>query len=609
MPESALEVLPAKLRNKATIEKIGQNVLLDVQQSKVNTTDLKATRDQNLALYRGVNLDPAPKDKNNKRPRYSVPVMKPRINQRAANFAANLCQPDPIFTIYGLDSQTKINAQETLLAFALNNIKIEAKVRTAGKKAMLRHSSIIRVGNFNFPEGFEGAAHSGAFCGPVWDIMDPDDFVAWPNIRGSLEQTVTHGHRFELADFVIRQKITKNEYLPDRLAGTFTGGLEPKPVVVGEKQDGISGAQSSKTTHIWDVLHRHILNERTGEEIWLRVVVDCLGRVLRISEWNHPHSWYVVMQDDDEAKGIWSETGVASDCAGWQNVLNAIVNEIVFNGMRQSRAPVLYEKGMMAGDMDGYGDEQFIEVKSLEKVMPMPVQNAIQELMMIVNMCMNFADSASHSSSTITGGGNTGPESTATEEQIKYQGFQLATSDDVAMFGEALIKAARLSLYWIAYYWDEWSRCYASEIQAQQIDLAQLKAKSVITLNGQAPSQLPQQQVQTAQTVLMLLSQVIADKPEFEGIKVKLMKTIIENMPLKGKEELMPLLEDMEKEADEAMAMQQMMAQLQAQLPPGAMQALMASGQIPQGALTAQAGTAPPPATMGQQQQGVMQGG
>ncbi len=602
MPETALEVLPPKLRNKAIIEKIGQNVLLDIEQSKVNTISLRDTRDQNLALYRGINLDPTPKDKNKKRPRYSVPVMKPRINQRAANFSANLCQPDPIFTIYGLDSQTKINAQETLLAFALNNIKIEAKVRTAGKKAMLRHSAIIRVGNFNFPDGFEGAAHSGSFCGPVWDIMDPDDFAAWPNIRGSFEQTVTHGHRFEMADFVIRQKITKGEYLPDRLSGSFSGGVELKPVITGEKQDGITGAQSSRTTHIWDVLHRHILNEKTGEEIWLRVVVDCMGRVLRISEWEHPVSWYVLMQDDDEAKGIWSETGVASDCAGWQNVLNAVVNEIVYNGMRQSRAPVLYEKGMMSSDVDGHGDDQFIEVKSLEKVMPLPVSNAVEELLMIVNMCMNFADSASHSSSTITGGGNTGPETTATEEQIKYQGFQLATSDDVAMFGDALIKAARLSLYWITYYWDEWSACYKNEIDAQQIDIEQLKAKSIITLNGQAPSQLPQQQVQTAQTVLMLLSQVIADKPEFEGIKVKLMKTIIENMPLKGKEELMPLLEEMEKEADEAMAMQKMMAQLQAQLPPGAMQALMASGQIPQGALAAQGAPALPPASMGQQQ-------
>jgi hypothetical protein len=372
------------------------------------------------------------------------------------------------------------------------------------------------------------------------------------------------------------------------------GGLELKEVVEGDKQDGESGTGTSRTSHVWDVLHRHILNEKTGEEIWLRVVVDAFGRVLRCTEWTHPYSWYVTMQDDDEAKGFWSETGVASDMAGWQNVINAVVNEIVFNAMRQSRAPILVQDGMFPTDLDGYGDKQFIPVKSLEGAMPLPVQNAVAELMNTVQLCLQFVDTASHSSAAVTGGSSPGPNKTATEEGIKYQGFQLATSDDVAMYGEALIRAARLSLYWITVYWEEYESVYREELAKHEITLDKLKAKSVLTLNGQVPSQLPMQQVQTAQAALMLLSQAIADKPEFEGIKVKLIKTIIDNMPLKGKEELMPLLEEMEKATDEQMAMAKVMEQLAAQMGGG-----QQGGQLPPELAALAGGAVPPGVPMG----------
>jgi hypothetical protein len=147
------------------------------------------------------------------------------------------------------------------------------------------------------------------------------------------------------------------------------------------------------------------------------------------------------------------------------------------------------------------------------------------------------ADSVSTTPDTITGSPSNEADPTATEENIKFRGFQMGVSDDVMAIAPSLVKVARLVILLLVENFDRWYPIYGQYVAIKTVD--ELKALCLIEVAGKSPQDSPQMQAQQADQLI----QIAGAFPQ-AGIPVaELVKTIVESTSLANKEDLLRALD------------------------------------------------------------------
>jgi hypothetical protein len=572
--EPAKKLIPSQLKGK--LMEFGTEIRQSINEWEIEQSSLKDRRKTTREMVKGVGQ--AKQGKKSKRPNYSSKLILPRITQRAKELAKQFNQPEPVFSVHGLASKDTIDAQQKVLQIAMGAQQLEAMAQEMFFTAFQDNSVVIRVMPQDSEYGVPQATYSGPFFGPLWQIILVDHFVVAPNIDRPLFFAVTHGHMYDEANYIVEQKIKNGLYLSDVDAGMAYSPSKAITEVETDKQGTSLGSGATQVTRMFDCLHRHI-DPITKKDTLYRVIMQYDdGRILRIEPWNHTFSPYEIIQKKDTPDKIFAEIGVAQQMCDFQSAADVALNEMLYNMVRQSRAPFLNKKGNLADSVDGLEDEQIINVRELNEVQVLPVNNSVQYMAMGLQMLIGFADQSSHANATITGGESN--KQTATGEQIAYQGFQTAVSGDILDYARPLVACARKTLYWCAEYWDQFQAHYQGS-DLEDITAEALRARSVITITGQNPSELPAAQAAVLQNALALFAQVAAGTPELAPVIMDVVKRIVENLPFNGKRELLEKFDEAVKQMEAAQLQRKQMEEMmmQAQMQGG----LPQPGQEPQG--------------------------
>ena len=569
--EKAEKLLPKELKNALALEQMASDIRANIDAARTSVDTLKGQRKIQSDLYSGKERPPSKDTRGDQMEVIQMPLAKQRIDQRAANLAQSVVMPDPIFSYGGLGGRRRFESLERILQFSLSCINVEDIITRIVRKMMVKNTALIRVSFEDLPHGHKDVVVTGPYIGPMWRIIDPDDFVCSPNLEAAFEDLVTHGHRYDELLITIKAKQTSGEYLKADAQKPVSEGREDAGEKDGDKQTPeLTESRSSATTTVYDVLHRHVIDKDKGKTILVRVKMTHTGTVLRVERWENPDSPYVIVQDHDGEDGAFAETGPGYDTLMLQKVANRILWQVLTNLRKGVRPQKMFKGGIIPSDLAGKEDDEFIPVPDPDSVVTVDVPNMIGDSLQVLQFIMGLADSASNTSTTLTGGPSLVENRTATAENIKREGFQSAVGFDVLKFGPALCRAARLTLYYLEKYWSIYRDHYKADLEAysdgeQDLLSPDFSARGVITITGQTPTDLPETQAQQT-TQIISMAQLVGDMSTSIQLRIQLLKNLIEYSRLEQKEELLASLANLEAEAADKLQWAQVMDQMQRQM-------------------------------------------
>lgn len=540
-PPTAEKVAPKGARTKEERQKLGMRICnahrLGIQQK--GDLGKRIRRNEEFGENRNIKPRRLPWPGA---PFFHIPFMKQRLGKRKAAIVQSVLAPEAVFRFKRIGRQDAVKEVEQLIQFTLDAEDWQQDLDLAVQLAMYGNNVLFRVTYQDHPHGFEKATHTGPFSGPVTDVIHSDYACIFPAVPGPLSGKRLIAHCSEVRAADVMAAIKRGEYFKDsRLAGAEDKRLRGENRKEGDLQnfDVPSDEQEDANINLWDGLWKDDLDGK-GER-WYRVIYRVEGDMLfRIEEYpSDLPLWYAAGQIDREYGVWWTEGSPAQDLQGLQIFLNAAVNQFFWALQRITNASLAVERlGGDAGDQVAIPPGTLVPVKSLGKAVQLGGQGSLAGTDLLIQIITQFGDSAASTPDTMTGAPSTPRDATATEQNIKYMGFQMGSADDVTALAPALVQVAKIRLAMLAKYFDRFKECYGDAVAVD--DPAVLQQPYTIELAGKAPEDAPQAQMDQARLIMELAAQF----PE-EGIPIhELVRTIILNSGLTNKDDLLRAVDE-----------------------------------------------------------------
>jgi hypothetical protein len=543
-PATAKEKLPKKLRKAEARVELAKRISAAIKEGIRAKGDLPERIALNERLVQNRNVIP------DKLPwpgaqHYHIPLAGPRLQQRKANLVSMITGQDPIFRLTHLGSRERVEPAEQTVQFFFDIVGWKENFDIAAQMAMETNCAIWRVTYQEYDNGYHGASHTGKFAGVVFDVIHPDLFVVYPANSGGIANSRFCGHRFDVRRAVVTQMQKTGEYLDDV---EVKGSDEPyymdrDPDALTEVDRHVT-EDSDENIALYDGIWRDDLDGDGIEELYRVIIRESHDDLLLLEPYPLKYHHYVAMQIKREWGRFWAEGSPAQDAQGLQLLLNALVNEFVWGVQMASRPPVLTENwDLNQESIVGYEPGEYRNVRNIGKVSPVPVQFNPNGFDFIVSLVKSFADSVTKTSETLTGAPSSSREATATEQNIKYQAFQLGSSDDVVAITQSLRQLVMLTLNILSANFSSWYPVYGESVLVQ--DVSELTRPYTIELAGKSPADSPQLQSQQAQMLLQLAAMF----PQGGLPLGALLKSIVTATSLPNKEDIIRYIEQTEQQA------------------------------------------------------------
>lgn len=561
-PIGAMKVCPPKLKELGARQELGRRICHAIETGIQQKGNLPARIRRNEEYFENRKIKPSLlpwKDAEY----HHLPVAKQRLSQRAANFVTTVTSHNPYFRFKMIGQQNRVDDVEQTVQWALDAQGFKWSLRSAGRQAMITNTPVFRVTWQDHPEGLESATHNGPFCGPVIDVIHPDYMSVFPATPGPLKGKRLVGHCWEERLAEVRAMQKRKEWFDDVDVVGSDQRIRAKRPKSNDLQNFAAEGDEAEDANInlWDVLWHDDI-EGKGKEKWYRAIVRLENNtLLRIEPYPEDLPlWYAIGQIDEETGVLWTEGSPAQDVQPIQTAVNSLFNQFLWAIQRQMAPPVITE-GISAdpGQLVGLAPGTLTTVKNLKSTTVIQAQGTINGVFEGIQMLLSFADAATKVSDSLTGAPSVPQDSTATEQNIKLMGFQIAGSDDVTAMTPVLCNVAKIVIAMLGKYFDRYQAVYGECIQVK--DAETLKLPYTIELAGQDPEDSPQMQMEQARMVADIAMQFPdAGIPIMELVKIILLSTNLAN-----KDDLVRRMEETE------FAQMQQTISLQALLPALAM--------------------------------------
>lgn len=525
--------LPKKIRTQALLRSFGADVADMIDEALRARQQLSDRWKLNEQLVYNKNVPP-PKLPWEGAQYFHIPLVGPRLLQRKANIVSTIASQDPVWRLTAIGDVGRAEAVEQTLQFHLDISCYREVIDRIVMLAMITNQAIVRVTFQEFPEGYLGASHTGHYAGLVWDVIHPDYFVVWPATDNGIVSARMCGHAFDQLVGDVEHLRSTGYYMPgQKLSGTGpVTDLRSDYNEDEEKQTHIaSGDGRNEVVTLWDVLWRDDL-DGNGPAWWRVILEPKSGTVLRLTPYSYTFPWYVDVSIRWEPGRFWAESSPAQDAQGLQILTNTLVNEYIWGIQMTSRPPVLTENWALK-DLEGYEPGEYRNIKNLGKAMPVPSMFNAQGYNYIIDLIRSISDSATKTSETMTGAPAMGKESTATEQNIKFQAFQIGAADDITAMTPGLKRMILVALDMLRANFDVWHPVYRDSVMVQSVD--EMSHPYTIELSGKSPADSPQLQSEQAQMLL----QLAMSSPQLGIDPIALVKTIVASTNLPNKDELL----------------------------------------------------------------------
>ncbi len=542
-PLKAKEKLPKGAKSAGDRAKLAIRIAEVIRSSERAKGELSKRIRLNEDLYQNKNVMPEKLPWENAQ-HFHIPVAGPRLQQRKTNIVGTITSQDPVFRFSILGQSTRSDRMEQCFQFFLDSVGWKEKLDQAVDLAMPTNMPVWRVTFQHHEKGYHGSCHTGEFAGLVFDVIHLDCYARWPANGCDVAQCRLVGHCFEDRRAVVQQRMKLGEYLND-------GKVPSKDQSIADSrdEDGVKDLvtvdeavteEADENIVLWDVIWRDDLDGDGVEELYRVILRESTPQIFVIEPYTHPFHNYVEMPLKKEWGKTYAEGSPVQDVQGLQLLLNSLVNEFIWGMQMSTRPPVLTEGWQLDGSLVGYEPGEYRNVRNLGRATPVPVQFNPAGMDFLIQAIKGFADSVTKTSDTLTGAPANSREATATEQNIKFQAFQLGSVDDVTAITPALRRLAMISVCYLKDSFHIWKRVYGDAIPIDSV--SELSLPYTIELAGKSASDSPQLQSQQAQMLL----QLAASFPQ-SGIPLnELIKSIVTATSLPNKEDILRSIEQLE---------------------------------------------------------------
>jgi hypothetical protein len=444
----AKEALPAELKSADAKAKFVQGVLDAYALGTQERDKLLDRWDMQENYYKGIEV-PAEKQAWPGAPDFNFPVVAPKLRQRRSQIFAAASQAEPMFRVKRVNDDKAETAPEALLEHNLIVTGFRDRfLAPALDLVMPTNLAVAYVTIAHLPNGNPASAHIGPFTGATANLIHPRNFAVYPEAVACLEQAKLHGHTYELRKAQIVELYTMGVFIDDLEEVTAADAPTRK------SEDASATGRSETTTPLAEdptlqLLHafyRCDLDEDGVEEMYRATIHIKSKTLLSCSMWTDAMSLYATLFVKEEVGKVFTEGSPFKDAQGTQIAFDALLNQFMQNNMMSSRPPVLTEGWTPDESTVSYEPGQLLPQTQLGNAMPIPSAVDNSATVPLMNLMLSIADKATNVSDALTGGRSNARESTATEENIKAQAFQISSVDDMVRLSVGLTRIASIML-------------------------------------------------------------------------------------------------------------------------------------------------------------------
>lgn len=472
-------------------------------------------------------------------PSHHIPVVGPRIQQRAAALVQTVTGPDKMYFMRHLGSESNANDVEDALQFMLDGAAYDEALVDIITVALTANQCTVLVTFEDDPEGVSYSSMIGPYAGLKFEVIHPENFVVYPAAHPDLARSSLTGHEFEMRPEEIRSKQFDEMWFDEEVIASVDS-LRTRRERPSLQQDDSSGPAKDRPVTLLECLVKHKVSDDMPEKTY-RVKMDPRSlAVFRIEPYEYPYSHYVTFRFYKDLNAYWCEDSPANDGQALNLLVNDLMHTILVGLMFQSRQGLL-AKGIKGEDsFKEMSPGAIIPVNSLGENATIGGSMPLAGFDYIIGMLMTLSDAALKVPDTITGQ-QVNKNETATAQDIKFSGFQLMGSMDVKCIIPALRQVAMISLILMYDNWDQIKSTYGPAIKIE--DPRQLIVPGTrISIAGQEPAASPKLQQEQIMSAMQLLAQV----PELHSLILPLTKSYINQSSMEGKEEMVAAMTQIE---------------------------------------------------------------
>lgn len=470
-----------------------------------------AVRDEynrNLIAFRNKESGSASHALGKGTPECPTPLLRPRISQRAAGVSAALRSQATVFTFQPVGESTHhIPIERTVQTFLdmANFNQYADKVILDG---LLGASSIIRVSWYESDQSVPTARTIGNYCGLMFDPIDVNNFICYPANSLELDTQVLVGDAFDMVAGDLKEIIRGEGWLikaeeVDKLPEMpKTKGDSATPVSLVQNQETITNLPTAIVgdAGIVSLYNFRYRGKLGGEMQVLRVITDAAFRPLYVGT---DYMSYVAITADRTIEDTKTSGAAATPIRKIESFTNYAVNRS-FRGQLMAMFPPILVQGMTTSHVQqAYEPGTMIPMKSIGTIKEVnsAYNGAYAEQTRMT--AHQYADAAAITPDSLTGAPSSGVR-TATENNLKAEGFKMASTDQISMIGDGLVRIGKSVLTLVEENYSAWSGIYSAIAVAEE-DLAE---PMVIGLASTSTGMAPEQRTQEALTMLQMAKEI-----------------------------------------------------------------------------------------------------
>lgn len=538
--------LPKKARDVAARHQIAQNLVRLIELGESERRGLDERWEVNTALYNG--------DKPNYSNRFlpgielkHYPLVKPKARALSGNVIGTIFSQSPtvLAELQGAESEV-VEGLESQIEFFLDVGGLRESLESIEGCAFCTNNAVVRTMFDVTVEGCEpvqiGSGQRSpdpmvSYCGPVFDVIEPKDFICYPKTAGSIRKAQIAGHRFWRQQWEIDEMQAAELYLEtDSLTSSSPDENRNRVKATSEESDRVE----ERLVECWEVVFKDDLDDLGYRRYYIATVARESKQLLKIAKYENSRPWYTfVRYTPADPNSVWSDYSLAQDLQGLQWEKINIRNLMVYGSYMAAFPPIAGTRATgQTNKVQRYGPGQYIHDPNARAIAiefdPGQLENELERIERDADAIIGISQAGT--------GAQLKPNTTATEAAYLEAAQRMGLKQYVSVFGRCVLDIVDILAELLEKEYAIWAYVYEGQVYATQEELAEPVRWQ---LHGSSPQMLPEVLIEKYKFLLEMANAEaetavpgVPHEPRFD--MDELYRSILNQMQIPNADKIMP---------------------------------------------------------------------
>lgn len=539
--------LPKKARTPADRKQIAHDLVRLIELGEGERAGLEVRWDANMSYYNG----DKPSYSNRFLPGVELkhyPLIKPKARAMASNVIGTIFSQSPtvLAEVQGVESDVT-EGLESQIEFFLDIGRLRDTLEALEGISFCTNNAVVRT-RFDVtmkgcePVQVDGVQHQRgdvSYCGPVFDEIDPRDFIAYPKASGSIRKAQICGHRFWRQEWEIDEMQGAGLYLETEELVTSSPKQESTQV---RSRDSESDRVDERLVECWEVIFKDDLDGLGYKTRYIATVARESKELLKISRYELSQPWYTfVRYTHPEPGSVWSDYSLAQDLQGLQWEKVNIRNLMVYGSYMAAFPPIAGTRATgQTNKVQRYGPGQYIHDPDARPIgisfNPGQLENELERIERDADSVIGISQAGT--------GAQLKSNTTATEAAYLQSAQQTGLKAFVSTFGRCVVEIVEILTELLTLEYPIWADVYADQTYAKP---EHLELPIRWQLHGSSPDMLPEVLIEKYKFLLQM-AQMDAQTAPVPGMPPpqprfdmdELYRSILNQMQIPNADKIMP---------------------------------------------------------------------